>query len=122
MESLGLMDVMFNLRNGGKGDFEWNGVTRSPLIETHPGSTPVTKEHLEFVKSKLAEYKSRFPDHIAKFRPPKPGAKPIFGNEYREEDYDSNPIYDANLCRAEWLIYWLQWAIDNCKQPVFVNS
>lgn len=31
-------------------------------------------------------------------------------------------IVKAALCRGEWLAYWLRWAVDNCKQPVFVNS
>ena len=125
METLGLMDVMFNLRNGGKGDFEWNGKRRSPLLEVHPGATPITIDHVEYVENKIAEYKKKHPDHIAKFPPPKPGAKPIFGNGsneiYRNDDYDEDPRFDHALCRGEWLAYWLRWAINNCKQPVFVN-
>lgn len=40
---------------------------------------------------------------------------------YREEDYDQDPKYDQHLCRGTWLVFWLKWAVENCKQPVFVN-
>lgn len=122
MEKLGLMDVMFNTRNHGAGEFEWNGVTRYPLIQDHPGASPITKEHAEYVEAKLAVYKAVHPTHIAQYPPPKPGAVPIFGDVYKQEDLESDPKYDAALCRGEWLAYWLRWAVDNCKQPVFVNS
>lgn len=124
MEALDLMDVMFNSRNGGRGEFEWNGKHRSPLLETHPGATPITVEHVQFVEAKLAAYKAANPDHIAKYPPPKPGAKPIFegSDMYREEDLVKDPRFDSSLVRGEWLAYWLRWSIENCKQPVFVNS
>ena len=124
MEKLGLLDVMFNGRNGGNGSFDRNGKTRSPLLEVHPGETPVTIEHVEEVEEKLAVYKAKHPDHRAEYPPPKPDAKPIVEGSslYREEDYVTDPTYDAALCRGEWLAYWLRWAIDNCKKPVFVNT
>jgi hypothetical protein len=122
MQALGLMDAMFNENNGGKGFFEWNGEIRYPLIPSHPDAAPITREHVEIVAAKLAAYKAAHPDHIAQFRPLKLGAKPVAGAWYREEDYDDNPIYDCHLCRGEWLLYWLRWALDNCKQPVFVNT
>lgn len=124
MSLLGMTDVMFNERNGGKGSFEWNGIERQPLIAEHPGAMPITKEHVEYVENALSIYKQKYPDHIAQYPPPKIGAKPIFegSNEYRSEDLSDDPIYDSNLCRGEWLAYWLRWALENCKHPVFVNS
>jgi hypothetical protein len=117
METLGLMSVMF-----GAGEFTFNGVCRYPLIAEHPGVTPITKEHVECVESVLVDYKAAHPDRIAKYPPPKEGAEPVVGDMYREEDLIDDPRYDSALCRGEWLAYWLRWALDNCKQPVFVNS
>ncbi len=124
METLGMTDVMFNQRNGGEGSFERNGKSRSPLLECHPGQTPITIEHVEEVEERLAQYKAKFPDHRAEYPKPKPDAQPIVpGSQfYREEDYVDDPRYDSALCRGEWLAYWLRWAMDHCEKPVFVNT
>ena len=117
MEKLDLLDFMFN-------EFEYEGESYPSLIEDHPGVMPITKEYLDYLKLKLDEYKSKNPTHIAKLPPPKEGAIPIIKGSliYRDEDRDNNPIYDSALCRGEWLLYWIEWAVNNCKQPVFVNT
>lgn len=124
MKALGLVDVMFDERNGGAGFFSRNGVERYPLIQDHPGAAPVTIEHVEEVEERLAAYKAKHPDHIAQFPPLKPGAKPLLpgSDVYADNAYSDNPRYDGHLCRGEWLAWWLRWAFDNCRQPVFVNS
>lgn len=124
MEKLDMMDVMFNERNGGAGHFELNGKVRLPLLECHPGQTPITNEHVEYVEARLAAYKAKHPDHRAEYPPPKQGAQPAFPNSqlYRDEDYVDDPRFDDALVRGEWLAYWLRWAVENCKQPVFVNT
>ncbi len=124
MRTLGMVDVMFNRRSGGAGTFEWNGVSRGPLIECHPGCVPITREHVEYVEAKLREYMEKFPDHRPEYPPLKEGVVPaIEGTKlFREEDYVDDPIYDAALVRGEWLAWWLRYALDNCKQPVFLNS
>lgn len=124
MKKLGMMDVMFNQRNGGAGQFKRNGNIRMPLLQEHPGSTVITVEHVEEVEELLAKYKATNSGHLAKYPPPLPGARPMFpGSDlYSDDQLTKDPIYDASLCRGEWLAYWLRWAIENCKQPVFVNS
>lgn len=124
MRALGMMDVMFNMRNGGAGSFTRNEKERSPLLEQHPGATPVTIEHAEEVEEKLSAYKAMHPDHIAQYPPLKPNAKPVVEGStfYRQEDYVDDPRYDGNLVRGEWLAFWLRWAVENCSMPVFVNS
>lgn len=121
MKTLGLMDVMFCSRNGG-GGFDRGGDSYEPLLASHPGAMPVTKAHAEEVEERLAAYKKKHPTHRAEYPPPKQGAKPMFGSMYRNEDLETSPEYDGSLCRGEWLAYWLRWAVENCKQPVFVNS
>lgn len=81
-------------------------------------------EHVEYLENKLKEYKKKFPTHIAQYPPLKEGVTPLWegSDMYRNEDLVEDPKYDGNLCRAEWLLYWLKWAVENCKNPVFVNS
>ena len=124
MRALGLTDVMFNEQNGGKGWFKRNGNERYPLIMQHPGAAPITIEHVEEVEDRIAAYKAKHPTHMAQYPLPKEGAKPIFegSSVYRDEDLSDDPRYDGALCKGEWLIYWLRWAVENCQQPVFINS
>jgi hypothetical protein len=36
--------------------------------------------------------------------------------------YAKKHTFDAdNQGRLEWLKFWVDWALDNCKKPVFVN-
>lgn len=121
-DTLGIRDLMFNVRNGGAGSFFWEGEHHEPLITEHPGAAPITSAHLAFVEAALAKYRQQYPDHIAQYPPPKPDAKPVMGSCYRQEDLVDDPRFDPTLCRAEWLVFWLRWALANCKQPVFVNS
>ena len=121
MRELGLMDVMFNERNNGAGEFDWKGEAYYPLMPTHPGASPIARAHVEYVEAKLDEYKSAHPAHRAQFPPLKPGAERKFGI-YSDDDLVDDPTYDGWLCRGEWLAFWLRWALENCKQPVFVNS
>lgn len=119
---VGLTDVMLNRRNGGVGEFEYKGKWLYPLMPEHPGVAPVSKHHLEYIEEKAAAYRAAHPDHIAQYPPPKPEAKPVCGDLYRDCDYVEDPRYDGNLCRLEWLLYWMRWAVENCDKPVFVNT
>ena len=120
MSNLDLMDVMYSEGNHGASDFEWQGKTYYPLLANHPGAAPITKAHVEVVEMKLDNYKRKFPNHIAQYPPLKDGVVKTWVNT--EEDYVKDARYDGNLCRGEWLLFWLKWAIENCKYPVFVNS
>ena len=118
---LGITDAMFGTRDKGKGELEYNGKYVSPLLECHPGATPITVTHVEFIEERLREYKEKHPTHIAQYAPLKPGVEDK-GFFQPEEDYVDDPIYDGTLCRGEWLVFWLRWAIENCEKPVFVNT
>lgn len=124
MKKLGLMDIMFNERNGGKGYVDWKGKVLYPLLQEHPGASPITPDHVDYIECKLTEYKAKFSDHIAKYPPPKEGAKPLWEGSslYQDSDLVDDPRFDGDLCRGEWLLWWCKWAVENCKHPVFVNS
>jgi hypothetical protein len=76
----------------GHDGFQFKGDYFYPLIQQHPGVAPITAAHLAIVKEKTETYKGQ------------------------------HPASDYNLKRAEWLIYWMEWALANCKMPVLVNS
>lgn len=122
MRALGLKEVMFHDRHAEEYGFEWEGNYYGPLIQSHPGAAPITQGHVDCVRAKIDAYKLLHPGHFAAFPPPREGAKPLAPGFYRDEDYVDDPRYDTNLVRGEWLLYWLEWAVKNCAQPVFVNS
>lgn len=105
-------------------EVEFEGGYLMPLLDSHPGVAVIGPQHVEYVRRKVEAYKVLHPDHIAQYPPPKPDAKPISpGTDfYRQSDYVDDPRYDGNLCRAEWLIYWMSWAVENCDKPIFYNS
>jgi hypothetical protein len=118
---IGITEIMFEERNGGCRELQIGDECVGCLIQEHPGAAPITEKHLEYIEAKVNAYRAAHPDHRAEYPPPKPDAKPICGSIYRDEDLVDDPRYDGDLCRAEWLLYWMKWAIKNCKKPVFVN-
>lgn len=117
--NLEICRVMYNSRDGGADELALEGHIRQPLMPSHPGVAPITIEHVRYIEGRVADYKRRHPDHRAEYPPPKPGAV-LCGGMFSERDLIDDPRYDGSLCRAEWLLFWLRWAVDNCKRPVFV--
>ena len=110
MRELGLYDVMFDGVESG----------RKALISEHPGICLITKDHVEIVEAKIAAYKILHPTHFAKYPLLKSDGPLILFQA--SDNYVYDPRYDGNLCRGEWLAFWLRWAFENCSKPVFVNS
>lgn len=71
------------------------------LMREHPGCYPLTNFHKERVDKALLGLYERYPDTV-----------PSFGGEY----------YNEVAARLEWLKYWVDWALANCSQPVFLNT
>lgn len=95
-----------------------------PLMPNHPGAAPITKAHAKYIRAAIDRYKAKHPDHIAAIKPLKPGAKPaVAGTDiYAGDQYIEDPRYDSHLMRGEWLVFWVEWAVENCKHPVLVNT
>lgn len=97
MRALGLYDLFLERDEG--------------LMSPHPGCKLITKEHLDQVRSAVADRRT------------KNGGKPagFFGydNDNHQEIDNGN---DPDLARGVWLEYWMAWAIDNCETPAIENS
>lgn len=72
-----------------------------PLMEEHPGSMPVLPIHLERIEAAKEAYHKRI------------GLEKLPG--WGEGQ-------DPQLARLDWLVFWVRWALKNCKNPVCANS
>ena len=87
------------------------------LLRNHPGCVPLTERHRKEINEALANFKKVYPNAIATYGRPAPEGKMV-GFWHDKE----NPVENGWLCRLVWLHYWVNWALDNCKQPVFANG
>lgn len=74
----------------------------------HPGVMPVTKDMKVRIDKAYMLLKGKFPNVIASFDK----------GELSDEEFEAN----AAMCRMKWLQYWVNWSLENCRQPVFANS
>jgi hypothetical protein len=88
--------------------------TENGLIRNHPGCVPLTKEHKEIIDKTYKEFYEKYPNCKAGYSPKMDEAKGIYDNKWPKEN--------SYAVRLEWLKYWIDWALENCKNPVFYNS
>lgn len=81
------------------------------ILQDHPGCIPLTQKHRKEVNAAMVEYKIKYPNAI-----------PTYGNPKGWDEDPDNPDENSYMTRLVWLHYWINWAMDNCKQPVFENS
>lgn len=63
---------------------------------------PITEEHRSLFYAQYNKYRKEYPD-----------ARP---------DVTSVDMVDYCLAKLEWIRFWIDWSIANCKIPVFYNS
>ena len=68
----------------------------------HPGHFLITKKFKSDVDDAFSAYMKKYPDVVP--------------------SYDTERDEDAVLCRLTWLQYWTNWALENCKNPIFKNT
>ena len=66
------------------------------LINEHPGCVDLTRDHLETLVRIYNTYK-------------------------KKNKQSTDEFVNYNINRLEWLVFWVEWALNNCKNPVFVN-
>ena len=70
------------------------------LFAEHPGTVQLTKKHAQEIHRALGRYTLKYPNAESTF----------LGGER-----------DKNLARLEWLVWWVDWALTNCKRPAIHN-
>lgn len=93
---VGLEDVFF--AGSRESEEVWwidsNGEERDGLIRNHPGTAKLDEEHLKRFKRAKDDYIDRV----------------------------DGACEEMVMRRLDWLIYWTEWALENCKYPTFANS
>lgn len=97
----GLYDLFFNEENG--------------LMREHPGVFPLSVDHEKQIFVAIGKLKQKYPNAKAGYSPNINESKGVF------EDPDW-PVFNNYLVRLEWLLYWVSWALENCKNPVIYNQ
>lgn len=95
-KELGIEDIVYGEPDG---YFLFDNRVFKSLIARHPHVTPLEEGHYEALKERIEKYKSKNPN--------------------KKVGYGQNE--DGNLVRAEWMLFWIRWALDNCENPVFKN-
>lgn len=78
------------------------------VMREHPGCYPLTKEHKALVDDAKEKFYKKYPKCVAGFSP--------------IEDDPNWTVENTYAVRLEWLVFWIDWALENCKIPVFYNS
>lgn len=95
----GLEDLFFNKEKG--------------IMRDHPGVFPLNAYHEKEIFIAIVKLKQKYPEAKAGYSPRLPNT--VF------ED-PQWPIVNNYLVRLEWLLYWVNWAVENCEKPVIYNS
>ena len=108
----GLYSMFYGKNHGGS-----EIIRDDALIAQHPGCVPLTERHRREVNAALDAWRVRYPNAVPTFGRPAPE-----GEDWLMWSDPDNPEENGKMTRLVWLHYWVNWALDNCKQPVFQNS
>lgn len=101
MEFVGLNDFMYNKKTG--------------LLRDHPGCVPLVKEHKEIIDKAHIDFYKKYPNC-------KPGFSPKLNDRLGIYEDSEWPEENMWAVRLEWLKFWVDWSLENCKVPVFHNT
>lgn len=79
---------------------------REGLLHHHPGAAELLGIHLTAFKTAREEWLAKADSVRA---------------EGVGKDRHGNPV-DWVLRRLDWLVWWTEWALENCENPTFANS
>lgn len=77
------------------------GEPRTGLFRNHPGVARITPDVNAAIQAALVSYRAK-------------AARPPGWHDDGSLDYD--------LARIEWLAWWCDWAVKNCKRPIIENG
>lgn len=99
VRDVGLHDLFFDKNRG--------------LMREHPGTFLLGDIHAQEIKEALDEYRERHRGAVAGFTRNM--------TNWHSGAPEDRPGVNPQLARLEWLAYWVQWAVDNCRFPVIHN-
>ncbi len=81
------------------------------LIQEHPGSVRLNLRHLKVIR-----------EAVERFKKVQGNARPRFCSCSSEEYCECGTTHaDAHYARLIWLLWWIHWALRNCRNPTFQN-
>ena len=93
-----------------------------PLMVEHPGLEPLREVHREAIEHAYVAYRQKIGmDKIAGWAGGEKYSH-VTGRFEQVPTPANADQFDGNLARLEWLRYWVNWALDNCTNPVFKNT
>ena len=86
------------------------------LMRNHPGIALLTEEVRGIINATLAKRRAEA-EALGKI-----AAYCEFDDDgFKSSCPEPCPSHDYQLCRLEWLAFWVNWAMDNCSYPVIQN-
>lgn len=82
------------------------------LMVEHPGVSPVLPVHLAAIEEALVTYRAKIGLDKQPGWPVDMKGAAVAGAEH----------LDGNLARLTWLRFWVKWALENCRNPVLLNT
>lgn len=84
------------------------------LMRSHPGEMLLLNTHKNQIDLALEKFKKQYPNVVAGYSPKIDPKKGIYEDK-------AWPPENSYMVRLEWLKYWIDWALENCDQPIFKN-
>lgn len=113
-ERSGLKDVFY------EEDFQRSQVRGKKAYEMrggHPGAVPLTQYHLQRVRDAKRKWLKAHPGAKC------PSSTPCsLTAEEKKAGKLCTCEVDWTLGRLDWLEFWMEWALKNCKKPIVFNS
>jgi hypothetical protein len=101
------------------GLYEWFYDQENGVLREHPGIAPLDKADVALLEERVASYKAK-----------NPGVQGGFclceacsdGFPQTDQVQTDHVVLDPHLARAEWLLWWVRWAVAECVRPAIENT
>jgi hypothetical protein len=92
------------------------------VLKSHPGVYKLTKKDLDHCLAAKVLFLKKHPNAKTITFDQFPASFKNLGLSEREEQLDSISKENWTLNRLEWLCFWIDYALKNCKNPTLWNS
>lgn len=93
------------------------------LLRPHPGCAILTVEHAHVFREALQRYRGKMQvGTVPGFEPQREGEAFLDFFRRSNDGDDVDKTLSPTLARLEWLVWWTEWALINCKNPAMEHS